>query len=106
MPPDQPGARLGYRGSAMSRARQIAVKSLLIIGGALMLASAFVLSLVFLAIGLVVVLIGGGYLWWQTRELRKQLRARMEANSQPRPGGRIIDGEVVSGDRPDDHHRE
>lgn len=93
---DEPRARIGYRGSAMSRGKQIAVKALVVLGGTLMLASAFVLSLVFLAIGLAVVLIGGGYLWWQTRELRRQLRARM----QPQPAGDVIEGEVVSVSEP------
>jgi hypothetical protein len=63
------------------------------LGGAFMLASAFVLSLIFVAIALAVVLIGGGYLWWKTRELRRQLRVRM--HGQPQPGGEIIEGEVI-----------
>jgi hypothetical protein len=71
------------------------------VGAALMLASAFVLSLVVLAIGLAVVVIGGGYLWWQTRELRKQLRERMQAqpHSQGRRVGEVYEGEVVSQDQ-------
>ena len=62
-----------------------------------MLAGAFVISFVFLAIGLAVVLIFGGYLWWKTRALRGQLRARMQAHSQP--GGQVIEGEVIPDDR-------
>jgi O-antigen/teichoic acid export membrane protein len=95
MPLDQPGARIGYRGGVASRARQLASKALLVLGGTLMLASAFALSLVFLAIGLAVVLTVGGYLWWQTRDLRKQLRERM----QTAPAGRVIEGEVISRDQ-------
>lgn len=90
---DEPRPQIGYRSSAISRAKDVALKVAIVVGGALMLASAFVLSLVFLAIGLGVVLIGGGYLWWKTRELRRQLRARM--HSQPQPGGEIIEGEVI-----------
>ena len=90
---DEPRPRIGYRGSAISRAKDIALKVTIVVGGALAVASAFVLSLVFLAIGLGVVLVGGGYLWWKTRELRGQLRARM--HSQPQPGGEIIEGEVI-----------
>ena len=90
---DEPRRQIGYRGSAISRAKDVALKVAIVVGGALMLASAFVLSMVFLAIGLAVVLIGGGYLWWKTRELRRQLRARM--HSQPQPGGEIIEGEVI-----------
>jgi hypothetical protein len=92
---DESRARIGHQASAVSRAKQIALKALIVVGGALMLASAFVLSLAFLAIGLIVVLTVGGYLWWQTRELRKQMRARME-QLHTQPGGRIIEGEVVS----------
>jgi hypothetical protein len=93
MHPDEPRPQIGYRGSAISRAKDVALKVAIVVGGALMLASAFVLSLFFVAIALAVVLIGGGYLWWKTRELRRQLRARM--HSQPQPGGEIIEGEAV-----------
>jgi len=90
---DEPRPQISYRGSAISRAKDVTLKVAIVVGGALALASAFVVSLVFLGIGLAVVLIGGGYLWWKTRELRRQLRARM--HSQPQPGGEIIEGEVV-----------
>lgn len=93
---DESRARIGHRRSAISRAKNLAVKALIVLGGALMLASAFVLSLAFLAVGLAVVLIFGGYLWWQTRELRKQLRARMQG--QPSAGD-VIEGEVISQER-------
>jgi len=97
MHPDEPRARIGYRGSAVSRAKNFALKALLVLGGALMLASAFVLSLVFLAVGLAVVLIAAGYLWWKTRELRRQIRARVQG--QPQPGGEIIEGEVIEAEK-------
>ena len=93
---DEPRARIGYRGSAISRAKHIALKGLVVLGGALMLASAFVVSLVFLAIGVAVVLAFGGYLWWKTRELRRQMRARMQEQSQPWSAGDVIEGEVIS----------
>jgi FtsH-binding integral membrane protein len=93
---DEPRARIGYEGSAISRAKDLAMKALVVLGGALVLASAFVLSVVFLAIGLAVVLAFGGYLWWQTRELRTQMRARMRG--QPRSGGEVIEGEVIEGE--------
>jgi hypothetical protein len=99
MDPDESRARIGYQGSGISRAKQLALKALVVVGGAVMLASAFVLSMAFLAIGLVVVLTFGGYLWWQTRELRKEMRARMQAHLEPRPAGRIIEGEVTSPER-------
>lgn len=91
---DEPRARIGYRGSAVSRAKNLALKTLVVLGSVVMVASAFVLSLAFLAIGLAVVLVFGGYLWWQTRELRKQMRERMAGQTQP--GGVVIEGEVIS----------
>ena len=94
---DEDPARIVYRGSAISRAKHLALKSLVVLGGALMLASAFVLSVVFLAIGLIVVLAGGGYLWWRTRELRRQMRARMQ--ERPQSAGQVIEGEVISHER-------
>ncbi len=92
MQPDQPRARIGHRGGVISRAKQLALKTVVVLGGAVVLVSAFVVSVTFIVIGLAVVLTFGGYLWWQTRDLRKQLRARM----QPQPGGEIIEGEVIS----------
>jgi predicted membrane protein len=91
---DDPRARIGYRDSAISRAKNLASKAFVVLGSALVLASAFAISLVFLAIALAVVLTFGGYLWWKTRELRRQIRERMQAQSEPT--GRIIEGEVIS----------
>jgi len=92
---DEPRARISYRGGAISRAKLAAVKVLVVLGGALTLASAFVVSLVFVAIGLAIVLTFGGYLWWKTRELRRQMRARMQEQSQPWSAGDFIEGEVI-----------
>jgi Flp pilus assembly protein TadB len=94
---DESRARIGYRGSAVSRAKHLAMKALVVLGGAVMLASAFVFSLIFVAIALVVVLTIGGYLWWQTRDLRRQMRARMQG--QPQSAGDVIEGEVISPER-------
>jgi len=93
---DEPRARISYQGGAVSRAKQFALKGLIVLGGALALAGAFLLSLVFLAIGLAVVLTFGGYLWWKTRELRRQIRARMQEQSQPWATGDVIEGEVIT----------
>jgi uncharacterized iron-regulated membrane protein len=90
---DEPRARIAYQGTAISRAKQLALKTCIVLGGAVLLAGAFVVSLVFVAIGLAVVLTFGGYLWWKTRELRGQLRARMQEQAQP--AGRVIEGEVI-----------
>ncbi len=102
MPLDPSGPRLGHRGSETSPAKSLLSKALMVIGGTVALASAFLLSIAFLAIGLAIVLIGGGYLWWKTRDLRKQLRAGMQQQA-PAPAqsksGRIIEGEAVSIER-------
>ena len=94
---DEPRARIGYRPNAVSRAKQLALKTLIVLGGGVMVASAFVVSLVFLVIGAAVVLTGAGYLWWKTRDLRKQMREQMAGRSPP---GRIIEGEVISPKQP------
>jgi O-antigen/teichoic acid export membrane protein len=96
---DEPRARIGYRGSAISQAKQFALKGLVVLGGTLALAGAFVVSLVFLAIGLTVVLTAGGYIWWKTRELRRQMRARMQEQSQPWSARDVIEGEVITHER-------
>lgn len=63
-------------------------KMLTLAGSAALLISAFVFSLLLFAVLTSVVMVGGGYLWWRTRELRRQLRERP-------PGGHVIEGEVV-----------
>jgi len=56
--------------------------------GAVALVLAFMFSVVALAVVSVIVLIIIGYLWWKTRDLRRQMRER------PR-GGRVIDGDAI-----------
>ena len=48
---------------------------LALLGAALALVLAFTFSLVFLAVVAVAALAVWGYVWWKTRELRRQLRA-------------------------------
>ena len=93
---DEPRARIAYRDTALARVKLLAVKAFVVLGGVVTLASAFVLSVAFVAIGLVVVLSLGGYLWFKTRELRRQLRARMQEPLQPRYADDVIEGEVIS----------
>lgn len=88
-------------GSSGSRAHGLVMKTLAVVMGGVVLVSAFVLSLVFFAIAAVVIMVGGGYLWWKTRELRKQVRAQMSENNARRShgapfAGNVIDGVVVS----------
>ena len=96
----EPRARIGRQASAVSRAKDLALKAVVILGGAVTLVSAFVISVTFLLIGLAVVLTVGGYLWWKTRALRKQLRERMQAQSQPWSGRDVIEGEVINQEQP------
>jgi hypothetical protein len=96
---DEPRARIAHQGSAMTRAKQMVLKAVVVVGGAVMLVSAFVLSVAFLVIGLAVVLTVGGYLWWHTRALRRQLRERMQEQLQPWADREVIEGEVISQDR-------
>lgn len=56
--------------------------------GAVLLVAAFMVSLLVFAVVLTVGLLAWGYLWWKTRELRRQMRERQ-------PGGRIIEGNVI-----------
>ena len=90
---DEPRARIAYQGSVISRAKQLALKTFVVLGGTVVLAGAFVVSLVFVAIGLAIVLGFGGYIWWKTRELRRQLRAQMQGQHQP--AGEVIEGELI-----------
>lgn len=52
-------------------------------------------SLLIFAVVLTCGLLIGGYLWWKTRKLRRQMRER-------EPGGRVTEGEMVR-DRESDH---
>jgi hypothetical protein len=85
---DQKRPELEYRGGVKPRAKELLVKVAAVTGGAVMLLSALALSIVFFAGLLMVVLVGGGYLWWKTRELRKQLRTQSAHDD-------VIEGVVV-----------
>ena len=63
-------------------------KILTTVASAVVLVVAFMLSLFIFAVLAAIGLAFGGYLWWKTRKLRRQMRERP-------PGGRVIDGEVV-----------
>jgi hypothetical protein len=63
-------------------------KILTTVASAAVLVMAFMLSLLVFAVVAAIGLMLGGYLWWKTRELRKQMRDRPQ-------GGRVIDGEVI-----------
>ena len=73
-----------------SRAMQVVAKVAAVIGGAILIVSALAISLIFFAVLIVVGVLFGGYLWWKTRELRKQIRTQLE--------GEIIEGECIEGE--------
>jgi Flp pilus assembly protein TadB len=57
---------------------------------------AFMFSIAALAVVAVVGTLLGGWLWWKTRAVRRQMHDAMQAQAQQRPpGGHIIEGEVV-----------
>jgi ABC-type bacteriocin/lantibiotic exporter with double-glycine peptidase domain len=63
-------------------------KILTTVASAAVLVVAFMLSLVVFVTVAAIALLVGGYLWWKTRAVRRQMRERQ-------PGGRVIDGEVM-----------
>lgn len=63
-------------------------KVLTLIVGAAVLVAGFMLSMVVFALLAALALVAWGYLWWRTRDLRRELRQRP-------PGGRVIEGEVI-----------
>jgi membrane protein implicated in regulation of membrane protease activity len=63
-------------------------KVVAIAAAGLLLLAALAFSLVLFAVAAVVALLAGGWIWWKTRALRRQLRERP-------PGGHVIEGEAV-----------
>lgn len=70
-------------------------------------AVALMFSAVLLAVILVIAVIGGAYLWWKTRELRKLMRnlqasqgatMRSDAFAGEASKGEVIEGEVIRAD--------
>jgi membrane protein implicated in regulation of membrane protease activity len=82
--------------------------------GAVLLIAALMFSVVIFAFALAAGLLVWGWVWWKTREVRRQMREQMEAQrmeqpyggeAQPNdaaPGGRIIEGEVIRDEGNDD----
>lgn len=88
------GRRRGSSSGLLARVLQVAA-------GALVLIGAIAISIAVFAVVLAGALIAGGYLWWKTRHVRRQLQAAAAASrDQPsaRPdfsGGDVIEGEVI-----------
>jgi hypothetical protein len=66
------------------------------IGAVIAAILAFMFSLAALAVVAVGATLLGGWLWWKTRAVRREMREQMEHPAQQRPvDGYIIEGEVV-----------
>lgn len=65
------------------------------LGFILMLTAGVILSAVFFALFLVVALVAGGWLWWQTRRLRQQIREPIEADYTVESRHDPIEGEYL-----------
>jgi len=85
------------------------------IAGLLLLAGAFVFSVFLFAALAIVGVVLWGFLWWKTREVRKQMRAQMEQmrrqgadpGAAPPPGnGAVIEGEFVREDEDERSRRQ
>jgi uncharacterized protein (DUF3084 family) len=85
--PDRP--QLGHRdGRSGAPGPSLLAKILTILGSAVVLAGTIAISLVVFAIALTAILVFGIYLWWKTRDVRKQIRAARDESN-------VIEGEVV-----------
>lgn len=79
-------------------------KALAAIVAVVFFAVALTFSLVFVAVALGLGLIAGGWLWWKTRRVRRELDARMAEMARERPPaagetvdrGTVIEGEVIA----------
>ena len=76
-------------------APSLPVTMLTFVSAAVLLVVAFMFSLLVFAILATVGVLVWGYLWWKTRELRKQMR-------ELPPGGRVIEGEAICEDESHD----
>ena len=68
------------------------VKTIAVAGAGIVLVSAIAISIVFFAVAIVFLVGVGGYLWWKTRHLRKQMRTQFAQSD-------VIEGVVIREDR-------
>lgn len=92
----------GFRqfGSGFSRQpASLAGRLLGFVGAVLAAILAFMFSLAALAVVAVGGVLLGGWLWWKTRAVRKQMQDQMQHQAQQRPAdGYVIEGEAVRTD--------
>ncbi len=63
-----------------------------IVIGAVLAVSVLFVSVIAFAVVVVVAVIAGGWLWWRTRDLRKQLRSEMDRMREAAARGEPMDG--------------
>jgi Flp pilus assembly protein TadB len=86
--------RLGYDRRRLGWAAQSFVgKALTFAAAAVLLVAAIAISLAVFAVAMIGVLVVGAYIWWRTRDLRKQMRASSSDSNVIE--GRVIEGQVV-----------
>jgi hypothetical protein len=89
--------RLSHGARESSRTTGLLLKAGAAVAGAVTLVSAFVISFVVFSVGIAAVLVFGGYVWWKSRGLRRQMRSQMqEQMSAEQPRGDVIEGVVIS----------
>ena len=66
-------------------------------GGLVLIAGLFVSAVVF-SVMLVVGLAAGGWLWWKTRHVRRDLRERLAEMQRMQAGERAPNADVIDGD--------
>lgn len=87
---------VGWRGAALKIVTGLAATIFLVATVAFSLIAVAFVGLVLLGVGL--------YFWWQTRDLRRQIRSQMQAAT--RNEGEVIDGEVIRTNRTGRHRPE
>lgn len=103
MQSDNQQERLRQSGATMrSGPPSLLTKVLAAVIGAALLVVGFAVSLVMLAVVLGACIVIGGFLWWKTRDLRKQLREQAiraqqthEQEVRERAGQRMDTGNVI-----------
>jgi hypothetical protein len=98
---DRETQRIGYdRRRLGSGVQGLLGKSLTFAAAAVLLVAAIAISLAVFAVAMMGVLVVGAYIWWKTRDLRKQMRASSSDNNVIE--GRVIEGQVVREMQPRD----
>jgi hypothetical protein len=90
--------RLGPPFGVGARPPSLVARVLAFAAGAVVLAAALFFSVIVFAVLLVVGVIAGAWLWWQTREVRGVLREQMREAQRAGSSPQAREGEVIEGD--------